>query len=338
MTCQSVIAGRPEQRMQQGQAPDSSKPIIPPGLAMALGILAVSTSALFTRYAQAYAPSLVIAAHRLLFASLVLWPLTLWRYKPELRRLRATQIALSAAAGALLAAHFATWITSLEYTSVASSVVLVSTAPLFVALLAPPLLGESITPTVLAGLLLALLGSAIVGLSDACSWQEGLRCTTRQAATRGALHGDMLAIIGAVTVAGYLIIGRRMRSSLSLIPYITIAYSAAAVVLIIAMLAAGYPPTGYAAQAYIWFGLLALLPQLLAHSTYNWALRYLSAAFVSISLLAEPIGSTLLAYVLLGEKPGWLMLCGSALILAGIFIASRQGPSRIPSYGKPDIR
>ncbi len=306
----------------------NTRPAIPPLAGIAVALIAASTSSIFTRYAQALAPSLVIAAYRLSISALLLWPFTLAKHRPALRSLTSKQVILALLSGAFLAAHFATWITSLEYTTVASSVVLVSTLPLFVALLAPLAIGESISRTIAVGLALALSGSVIVGVSDACTWQAGLQCPPLADFLRGrALLGDLLALAGALSGAGYMLIGRKLRPQLPLLPYISITYGTAAVMLVLISLAAGHPATGYPAEAYLWFLLLALLPQLIAHTTFNWALRYLSAAYVSITVLGEPIGSTFLAYILLGERPTGLMLAGGMLILAGIVIASRRNPT-----------
>ena len=306
----------------------NTRPAIPPLAGIAVALIAASTSSIFTRYAQALAPSLVIAAYRLSISALLLWPFTLAKHRPALRSLTSKQVILALLSGAFLAAHFATWITSLEYTTVASSVVLVSTLPLFVALLAPLAIGESISRTIAVGLAFALSGSVIVGVSDACTWQAGLQCPPLADFLRGrALLGDLLALAGALSGAGYMLIGRKLRPQLPLLPYISITYGAAAVMLVLISFAAGHPATGYPAKAYLWFLLLALLPQLIAHTTFNWALRYLSAAYVSITVLGEPIGSTFLAFILLGERPTGLMLVGGMLILAGIVIASRRNPT-----------
>jgi drug/metabolite transporter (DMT)-like permease len=302
------------------------RPAIPPLLAILVAFFAVSTSSIFIRYAQAHAPSLVIAAFRLGIASLILVPFTLVRQREALCNLNRRQIWLSLLSGVFLAIHFATWITSLEFTTVASSVVLVSMMPLFVAVLAPWILGESLTPTIGIGLGLALIGSVTVGLSDACTWQAGLQCPPLADFVRGsAIKGDLLALTGALAAAGYILIGKKLRPQIPLLVYLNLTYGAAAIVLIAIMLGAGHSPLGYAPEAYFWFLMLALLPQLVAHSTYNWALRYLSAAYVSITVLGEPIGSTILAFLLLGEQPTALMLVGGALILAGIVVASSRG-------------
>ena len=282
------------------------------------------------RFAQQYAPSLVIAAWRLTIATIVLAPIAIIRYRSELLSLRRKELLLALLSGIFLALHFVTWITSLEYTSVASSVVLVSTAPLWVALLAPLTIKEPITRLILGGMLLALLGGIIVGLSEVCFiGQSGLTCPPMGEFFKGeAFFGDILAVTGAIMAALYIIIGRRLRTGMSLIGYIFVVYGMAAIVLILIMLIAGYSPFGYPVQAYEWMILLALIPQLLGHSSFNWALGYLSAAYVSITLLGEPIGSTILAYFLLNETPSGLEIFGAILILSGIFIASQSQVGR----------
>jgi drug/metabolite transporter (DMT)-like permease len=302
------------------------RPAAPPILVLAFGILAVSTASVFIRNAQQYAPSLVIAAYRLTLATVILSPLALTRHRSELGSLKRNDRILALLSGIFLALHFATWISSLEYTSVASSVVLVSTTPLWVALLAPITLKEKITRSILIGMFLALIGSLVVILSDSCIWNgASLACPSLSGLLGGeAFIGNILALCGAWMAAGYVIIGRRMRSNLSLVGYVFIVYGIAALVLVFIMLSAGEQPFGYPPEAYLWFLLLALIPQLLGHSSFNWALGYLPAAYVSISMLGEPIGSTILAYIFLDEKPTLLKIFGAILILFGIFIASRS--------------
>jgi drug/metabolite transporter (DMT)-like permease len=313
--------------MNNGMRP---QPPIHPFAALTFGILAVSTASIFIRYAQEYAPSIVIAAYRLSLAALVLSLPALLRHRPELQSLNRREITLALFSGFFLALHFATWITSLEYTTVASSVVLVTTTPLWVALLSPVTIKEPLSRAVLVGMVLALIGGVIVGLSDTCRWSEaGLTCPPLAEFVRGrAFFGDLLALSGAFMAAAYILIGRRLRSKMTLIPYIFVVYGFAAVVLVTIMLIAGQSPLGFPPQAYGWFALLALVPQLFGHSTFNWALRYLSAAYVSIALLGEPIGSTVLAYFLLHETPTGLKIFGAILILAGIYVASRSETGR----------
>lgn len=291
-----------------------------------IAILAVSTASIFIRFAQTDgAPSLVIAALRLTFATLLLAPLALTRHRAELKSLTRNQITLGVASGLFLAVHFATWISSLEYTSVASSVVFVSTGPLWVALLSPMLLNEKLTSAAIVGLGLAILGGAIIGLSDACAIQNGIQCPQLGQVMQGrAMWGNFLALAGAWAVTGYLIIGRKLRAGMSLVPYIFLVYGMAAVALFIIMLAAGHSPFGYETKTYGWIFLLAAVPQLIGHSTYNWALRYLPAAFVAVTTLGEPIGSAILAFFILSETPAIATIIGGILILFGIYLASRN--------------
>lgn len=295
-------------------------------LALLVAILAVSTASIFIRLAQREAPSLVIAATRLTLATLMLLPIAFLRHQDELRHLvRAGHLPLAFFSGAFLAIHFATWITSLEYTTVASSVVFVSTGPLWVALLSPLFLREPLKRQVGIGLVLATTGGIIIALGDACEWQNGLHCPSLGIALQGrALWGNFLALVGAWAVSGYLMIGRKLRARVSLVPYISVVYGIAAILLILVALWRGLSFGGYSLSTYFWMLLLALVPQLIGHSTYNWALRYLSATLVAITTLGEPIGSALLAYLILGEMPTPFTTIGGALILAGIYLASQS--------------
>lgn len=303
---------------------DRARPLIP--LAIFFAILAVSTASIFIRKAQEEAPSLVIAAGRLTLAALALAPFALTCGRDELRRLTRGDLWLALVSGICLALHFATWISSLEYTSIASSVVLVSTAPLWVALLSPLFLGERARPLALVGMLLALTGGSVIGVSDSCQWSAGrLACPPFAEFIQGrAMLGNFLALVGAWAVTGYLIIGRKLRAKISLLPYIFLVYGIAAVTLIVITAAAGQTPFGFSPLTYLWILLLALVPQLIGHSTYNWALKYLPAALVAVTVLGEPIGSTILGYIIFREAPGWIKAAGGMLILAGIYLASRQ--------------
>ena len=294
-------------------------------LAIVVAILAVSTASIFVRFAQHEAPSIVIAALRLGFAVVAIIPFAIFRYRSELRALTRHELLLAALAGGFLAIHFAAWITSLEYTSIVSSVVLVSTAPLWVALFSPLFIGEPLTRSVLIGMLLALLGGTIIALGDSCQLDHGLVCPSFSGFFRGeALFGNFLALVGAWALAGYLMIGRSLRRGMSLIPYIFVVYGVAAVVLFTAMFASGQGPTGFSGMTYIWILLLALIPQLIGHSTFNWILRHIQATQVAITTLGEPIGAAVLAYFILKELPASLTIMGGLLILAGIYISSRK--------------
>jgi drug/metabolite transporter (DMT)-like permease len=285
-------------------------------LALVFGILAVSTASTFVRFAQAGAPSLVIAAGRLGIATLVLAPFALTRHRDALRALPPRDWALGLLAGLFLALHFATWITSLEHTSVVSSVVIVTTSPLWVALLSPLVLRERLSRATVVGIALALAGGVIVGLA-------GPAGAGGHGAHPKALLGDFLALVGAWMMAGYLLVGRRLRERLPLVPYVFVVYGMAAVVLVGSCVFTGQSAAGLSGSTWLWIVLLALIPQLLGHSTFNWALAHLPAAVVSVGLLGEPVGSAIVAYIFLAEAPRPLEVGGAVLILAGIVVAAR---------------
>jgi drug/metabolite transporter (DMT)-like permease len=304
--------------------PDQRIRIVLP-FALITAMLAVSTASIFIRFAQADAPSLVIAALRLTCATLLLAPLALTRHREELQNLTRYELFLGALSGIFLAVHFATWISSLEFTSVASSVVFVSTGPLWVAMLSPMLLNERLTRAALVGLAIAILGGTIIGLADVCVWRGRLRCPEFNEIMQGpAMWGNFLALAGAWAISGYLIIGRKLRAKMSLIPYVFFVYGMSAIILILIMFAAGQSPLGYPARTYGWIFLLAAFPQLLGHSTYNWVLRYIPATLVAVITLVEPIGSAILAFFVLQETPANGVLFGGVLILLGIYLASRS--------------
>jgi drug/metabolite transporter (DMT)-like permease len=287
-------------------------PAIPPILGILIGVIAVSFAAVFIRYASAGgAPALAIAAWRLSLATLILAIPAWFQTRDELRGLTRRDLGLALLSGTFLAGHFATWISSLELTSVASSVALVTMYPLFAAVVSALWLGERLQWIGWVGVVLSVIGSVIVAFADV------------GAGGNDSLLGNGLALAGAVTGAGYFLVGRRLRAKLSLIAYITLTYGTAAVVLIIVALVARVPLFGYSPTVYLMFLLLAAVPQLIGHSSFNWALRYLSATFVTVTVVGEPIGASILAVVLFGERPGWIKVAAGALILIGIVLTSR---------------
>jgi drug/metabolite transporter (DMT)-like permease len=296
-----------------------------PIIGLIFGILAVSTASLFIRFAQKEAPSLVIAAGRMGIATLLLTPFALRQSIEEIKKINKRMLFFLVLAGLFLGLHFATWITSLEYTSVASSVVLVTTAPLWVALLSPIFLKEKLSIWIFLGLAVSLLGSIIVGMNGVCKWQnEGLSCVQISSMFQGrAFWGNLLALLGAFLSGGYLMVGRRVRSQFTLLTYSYLVYGIAGLVLIVLVAISGQGIGSYSAGTWVWIALLAIVPQILGHSTFNYFLKYLSAAFVSIALLGEPVGTVILAYLFLRESPSVMEICGGILILAGIAVATR---------------
>lgn len=293
------------------------------------GVLAVASSSIMIRLAQQSGmPATLIAAGRMGIAALILLPIVLWRARPELRALSRRDIALGLGAGTFLAIHFISWISSLEYTSVASSVALVATNPLWVGLASLLLFRERLAALTLLGVVLTIGGSALIGFSD------GSRIDAQN-----ALLGDGLALIGALAASAYFLIGRALRRRLSTWPYIWLVYTSAAIILVVALVVQGTASPGaralpdYPLSAYVLLFGLAIGPQLLGHSAFNWALRYLSATFVAVAILGEPIGAALLAVVLFGEGFAPLQIGGFVLLLAGIVLAAWAEARGDPASG-----
>ena len=307
----------------------ATRPPLSPILVLGIGLLAVSMSAVLIRFAQGEAPSLVIAAWRTSLASLVLLPFALTRQRAELQALRGRDWGLATAAGAMLGVHFASWISSLEYTSVVNSTVLVTTNPIWVGLAAPFVLKEPLTRPLKIGIGLAILGSLVITFSDALVVADGRWVGFDLAAGGGTwpLLGNGLALLGAMSAAAYMLIGRQLRPHLSLLSYITVVYSAAGLSLLLMVWASGASLFGYSGQTYLLFALMALFPQLIGHTSFNWALKFLPATYVSITILGEPIGASLLAFLVLQELPTHplVALLGAILVFSGILIATRKG-------------
>jgi drug/metabolite transporter (DMT)-like permease len=274
-----------------------------------IGVLAASTASIFIKLCDA--PALIIATYRMVLASLVLLPYAL--YKKTGRTWGRKEIGWLIASGLFLSLHFTFWIGSLKYTSVASSVVLVTTYPIFVGIGSRLFLKERMGLSLIFGIILSLFGSGLIGYGD-------------MALSREALIGDGLALLGAITVSGYFLIGRKMRKSQDLLSYIFPVYSAAGFLLVIFSLLSQKNFFGYSWSTYLFLLLLALIPQLIGHTTINWALKYLPASMVGITYLGEPVGSTLLAYFILGERLTPLKVFGGILILAGILTALKKKP------------
>jgi drug/metabolite transporter (DMT)-like permease len=274
-----------------------------------MGVVAVSTGAIFVKAADA--PALVTAAYRVGIAALVLLPLAWFSVRRELMALGAREVGLALAAGAFLALHFGTWIASLDYTSVANSVVLVNTNPIWVGLLTPLLTRDRLRAATIGGIGLSVLGGVVIG------W-DGL--------TSGgaALWGDALALMGGVFAALYLLMGRRLRRGLSLLAYIFLCYGSAAVFLWAAVALSGQPVTGFSTGTWGAFAGMALFSQLVGHTSYNWALKWFSTATVAISLLGEPIGASILAYLIFDEALTFATSLGCGLILLAVYLAARS--------------
>lgn len=276
---------------------------------LAVGVGAASLSPILIRYATG-ADALAISFWRCAAGAVVLLPAA----RPGLRAMTRSSFGLPLVAGAFLAVHFATWISSLDYTSVASSVVLVSTTPMFVALALSTIFRQRLPAIVWTGVLLGLAGTALVGGADFGG---------------SSLKGDVLALAGGAAAAGYVLAGRRARQELGILEYAVVTYGVAALILA-PMCALGRAPLrGYPAGT--WWAIAALVagPQLLGHTIINFVLAEIDATTVAMSVMAEPVIATALAYVLFSETPSALVYPGGALILSGIYLVTRG--TRVPA-------
>jgi drug/metabolite transporter (DMT)-like permease len=276
-------------------------------LLLPVGILAVSTASIFIKLCDA--PALIIATYRMMLASLMLTPLAC--YHKTWRGWEKDKRGWLLLSGLFLSLHFAFWIASLKYTSVASSVVLVTTHPIFVGIGGWLFLKERLGLNLMVGIALSVLGSVLISYGD-----MGL--------SKEALMGDGLALLGAIAASGYLLVGRKMRKDQVLLSYVFPVYSTAGLILILFALVFQESFWGYSSSTLFYLFLLALVPQLIGHTTFNWALKYLPASAVAIATLGEPIGSTLLAYFILGEGLTAWKVIGGMSILSGILIALRK--------------
>ncbi|GGJ26337.1 DMT family transporter [Deinococcus roseus] len=290
-------------------------------LVLTLGVLAVSCAAVLIRFASNAHPehtplfSLVVAAGRLTLASLVLLPFTLRGLGRQKLSRRAWGFTL--ASGVMLALHFMTWITSLSYTSIASSTALATTTPVWVALIAWIFLKTPPSMQTLAGIGVALAGGALVAFGQD---------TTLTAPN--PLLGNMLALVGAMCAGAYFMLGRQAQhEGVPTQLYAGLAYGAGALTLLPLPVLTG---VGYQAplEAYFWIAMLALIPQLIGHTSFNWAMKRIDPTLVTLLILLEPIGSSLLAMLFFKEFPGSQVILGGVVLLLGVAVASYPTRSR----------
>ena len=294
--------------------PDSTPARWLPFVVLGIGLIAISFGAILARLAQGYGvPSLSVAALRLGLAALIVTPYALWRSRRVLLAMNRRQVVLTLGAGFFLALHFATWISSLEYTSVASSTALVTTNTLWIGIASFVLFGEKPGWLMAVGIVVSLAGSLLIFWSD----------NSNSAPGSNPLLGNFLALVGSWCFSAYLLLGRRLRADLPLSAYIWLAYGAAALFLLLACLGAGAPLTGYGVPVYLVALGMALGPQLLGHTAYNWSLKHVSTTFIAVVTLGEPVGSAALAWLFFGESFALLQGIGFVLLLTGIYLSAR---------------
>ncbi len=280
-----------------------------PYITLFVGVLSVSFAAIFIRLADA--PPLVIATYRLTIASVILIPIASIKSMKGLNKLSKHDMLLILLSSVFIALHFGLWITSLNYTSIASSVVLVTSHPVFVAVISYFLWGERLNKLTISGIVIALIGVIFISYGGFTFGSQ-------------AILGNLLALIAGFSMGAYLIIGGQLRTRIDILSYLTIIYTFAAVILLVTTMICGHSFFGYSPITYIMLILLALIPQLVGHSCLNLALRLIRVTFVSVAILGEPIGATLLGCVILREMPTTNEIVGGLLILGGIFIVMRR--------------
>lgn len=281
-----------------------------PYIAVIAAVFAASFSAIFIKLAlMIEAPPIIIAFYRLLFTYLIVMPYTIIFKRDELFRMKLEDLALSVLSGVLLALHFLAWITSLSLTSTFGAVALVSLQPIFVVAASYFLFKEKISMKLIFIALFAILGSFIIGISNFTS-------------NGGSIYGDVLAFLGALFVAGYLLCGKKVRKRVSVLPYLAIVYESCTFTLFIIALLWKTPLLGYDINVYLLTFALAVVCTIFGHSIYNWALEFVPLSFISISCLGEPIFAGILSFLFFGEIITIGQLMGGIIIILslGLFV------------------
>lgn len=308
--------------MQSSTLPEQvNRPPATAYIAIFSAIATISLAAILIRLALGESmPPVLIAAARLFIATVVLTPITFQRYSDHIRKLTRSQLIFATIAGIFLAIHFIAWVTSLQYTTVLVSVVIVTSGPIWVAILEVIFMRIRLSKLVIGGLIIAILGGIFIGLPMGSDSAEAAGATST---TDNNLIGAFLSWIGAVAISVYMLMGRKLRSTLPVIPYIWLVYGIATIVMAIVVLVTATPILGFSTEGYLVLLAMGLIPQLIGHSSLNYALEYFPATLVSMFTQLEPIGSAILAYFIFSELPPQQQIIGSAIIIIGVLIASR---------------
>lgn len=282
----------------------TNAPKISPKLFLLIGVLSFAFGAILIRYSDA--PSIAIAFYRLFFAASIMGLISVSN-KVRLQKLDIKDFSILVFNGFVLATHFALWISSLKYTTIAASVVLVDTSPFFATIFAYTFLKEKVERKHVLGIILCFIGTVLILGAD-LSFETNL-------------YGDILALIGGVLAGFYFFVGRKMRPKMEFLPYVTYVYSFSAFFLFFYMIIFNVSFFGYTVNDYIIFFLLAAGPSCLGHNSYNYSLKYLKASTVSATVYGEALGSTILAIILFNEIPSPLLVLGGISIMVGMYIA-----------------
>lgn len=278
------------------------------GVVLIVALIAVAHGAIFVRAADAH--PIVIAAFRLGIATAVLLPITLLVAYAELRAMAWRQIRLIVAAAVFLTFHFATWTASLDYTSIANAVVLVTLIPVWLALYSLVILRVQPSRLTWLSVALAVTGGTIIALGSAAGGDT-------------SLLGDLLALAGGLFFAGFLLLAETIRQKVSLLPFVTLAYGGSAILLWAAVAALGLAVTGLSTETYGALIAVALFSQVIGHTGINWAVRAIPPTLLAVAFLIEPVMSALLGLIYFGEGFGWPTAVGGVLVLAGIWLGTR---------------
>jgi drug/metabolite transporter (DMT)-like permease len=284
------------------------------------GTFFTSLSSIIIRFSEA--PALVISAYRMLFTTLMLLIPVILKSRTEFKNITKKEYTLCVVSGIFLALHFATWITSIKMTTVANSTILVSCSPIFVALANYFITKEKLGRKMAIGISLSLAGTIIIAMGS-----------SRETASNLML-GNILAFLGAIFVAGYLVIGGIARKNLSAGVYVFIVYSVSTVVLFVMCIASGTPIYPYATKEFLLFAALAFFCSILGHTVYNYMVKYVSSTMISVSTLSEPIFASILALVIFNEIPSSYTLVGGTVIISGIFYYLVSQTKEIKSLNK----
>lgn len=278
-------------------------PKINPYFALIIGVVSVATSAIFVKLATADAG--VIAFYRMFFSVVLMLPIFLPKYVGELKSISRKDWLFTSVSGVFLALHFILWFESLNYTSVASSTVLVTLQPLFAFIGTFLFFKEKFTYKAI------LSGAVAIGGSVVISWGDFK-------VSGSALYGDVLALAACAFITAYLLFGQTVRKRMSLITYTFLVYLISAVALFFYVIATGEPLYPYVPSDWMYFLLLALIPNLFGHTLFNWCVKWLSTSTISMAILFEPVGAALLAYYILNEKMVWTQIAGGLIILISV--------------------
>lgn len=298
----------------------TTKPPLTAYIAIIVAIATISAAAILIRLALIEdMPPALVAGARLLIATIVLTPITLNRYIPNIRSLSPTEFILAAISGICLAIHFTAWVSSLQYTTVLVSVVIVMSGPIWLAILEVIFLNIRLSKLVIMGLLIALAGGILIGIplgnGDSIEAANNTQDMT--------LIGAALSWVGAIAISIYMLIGRKLRAKLPVIPYIWLVYGIATLVMLIVVFVTSTPITGFSNEGYLILLAIGLVPQLIGHSSLNYVLEYFPATLVGMFTQLEPIGSAVLAFIIFSEIPPTQQIIGSAIIILGVLLASQ---------------